>query len=269
MTNLQQGFQGAEGEDAATLFRWLERADAMPAIQEIKSKMLALGPVGAGDRVLDVGCGIGLEAERLAWCAGPSGHVVGIDSSAPMIAEARRRAAGGSPPRAYAVMDARRLDFPDGAFDLCRTERVLRYVEGPERAVGEMARVVRPGGRVVAFDFDSDATVVDVPDLGLVRRVREVLDAAVPNCWMGRQLPRLFREAGLREIAVVPHVLLFPSLAVYRRLVQGSLDAAVRCGELTGAEIAQWWNDLTRAEEAGGLFAANLGFVVHGRRPPL
>jgi ubiquinone/menaquinone biosynthesis C-methylase UbiE len=242
VSNLQQGFQGV-GEPAAavSLVSWLEHADALPAVQEIKRQMLALGPVEAGDRVLDVGCGIGLEVRRLAGHAGPIGRVVGIDKNAAMIAEA--------------------------AFDLCRTERVLRYIKRPEHAVREMARVVRPGGRVVAFDFDSDATVIDAPDAALVRRIREVLDAAVPNCWIGRQLPRLFRQAGLVDIAVVPQAVMIPSLDSYRRLVQGSLDAAARSGDLTVRDLARWWADLARAEREGGLLVANLGFVVHGRRP--
>src|SRR5262249_24707345 len=151
--NLQHDFQAAGGmSDAASLVRWLEHAGAQPSIQAIKRQMLALGPVGKGDRVLDVGCGIGIEAARLAQRAGPAGRVVGIDANAALIAEACRRAAGAGASVEYAVMDARRLEFPDGAFDLCRAERVLRYIEQPERAVREMARVVRPGGRVVAFD---------------------------------------------------------------------------------------------------------------------
>jgi ubiquinone/menaquinone biosynthesis C-methylase UbiE len=166
----------------------------------------------------------------------------------------------------YMVMDARRLDFPSGAFDLCRTERVLRYIERPEWAVREMARVVRPGGRVVAFDFDSDATVIDAPDHDLARRVRDVLDAAVPHAWIGRQLPRLFREAGLFDIAVVPQVVMIPTLDSYRRLVQGSLDAAVCTGSLTAKDLALWWDDLARAEREGNFLVANLGFIVAGRR---
>ena len=145
MSNLQQGFQGA-GEQVAPLIRWLKPADVQPSIQKIKRQMFALGPVGTGDRVLDVGCGIGLEAARLAKRVGPTGRVVGIDNCVQMIAEARRRALEASLQVEYAVIDARRLVFPDGAFDLCRIERVLRYVERPGLALGEMARVVRPGG---------------------------------------------------------------------------------------------------------------------------
>lgn len=135
MSNLQQGFQGA-GEQAAQLFRWLELADAQPSIQKIKRQMLALGPVGAGDRVLDVGCGIGLEVARLTERVGPTGRAVGIDKSAQMIAEARRRALEAGLQVEYSIMDARKLAFPDGAFDLCRTERVLRYIERPGLALG-------------------------------------------------------------------------------------------------------------------------------------
>jgi ubiquinone/menaquinone biosynthesis C-methylase UbiE len=268
VSNLQHGFRGVdEPAFAAPLIRWLEHADAQPSIREIQRQMLLLGSVGAGDRVLDVGCGIGLETVRLAERAGPTGRVIGIDTNAAMIAEASRRASDAGLPVEYTVMDARRLEFRDAAFDLCRSERVLRYVEQPECAVQEMARVVRPDGRVVAFDFDSDATVIDAPDPILVRRIREILDAAVPNCWMGRQLPRLFRAAGLDEVAVVPQVVMLPSLDSYRRLVQGSLEAAVHTGDLAMDDLARWWAALEQAEREEGILVANLGFVVCGRRP--
>jgi len=268
MNTVQQGFQGvADPAAAGALFDWLKHADAQASVQEIKRLMLGLAPAREGDRVLDVGCGIGLETARLARRVGPSGCVAGIDVSVPMIEEARRRAGSDGAQIEYAVMDAQHLDFPDAAFDLCRTERVLRYIEQPDRALREMARVVRPGGSVVAFDFDSDATVIDAPDAVLTRRVREILDAAVPHGWIGRQLPRLFREVGLIEIEVVPHVLLLPSLESYRRLVEGTMERAVRTGRLSADDLARWWAGLQRAERAGGLLVANLGFIVSGRRP--
>jgi ubiquinone/menaquinone biosynthesis C-methylase UbiE len=217
--------------------------------------------------VLDVGCGIGLETARLNWHAGPTGRVLGVDLSRPMIAEARRRAAAEAWPIEYAVMDAQHLDLPEATFDLCRCERVLRYIEDPARAVREMVRVVRPGGHVVVFDFDSDATVIDASDLALTRRVRDILDTAVPHAWIGRQLPRLFRAAGLVDVQVVPHVLLLPSLESYRQLVGATLEQAVGDGGLSPAELDRWWADLRHGERGGDFLLANLGFIVSGRKP--
>jgi ubiquinone/menaquinone biosynthesis C-methylase UbiE len=125
----------------------------------------------------------------------------------------------------------------DGTFDVCRTERVLRYLDRPQAALAEMARVTRPGGSVLAFDFDSDMTIVDAPDPELPLRIARVLDAAVPHPWIGRQLFGLFQRAGLSEVRVIPH-----------------------------AEVATWWAGLERAAEAGAFFAASLGFIAAGRK---
>src|SRR5579875_2909161 len=109
-----------------------------------------------------------------------------------------------------------------------------------------MLRVVRPGGYVAAFDFDSEG-IMDHPDRALALRVAEALDAAVPNPWMGRQLMRLFRRAGSTEITIVPYLFLMTSpdaFSLYRRLTQGTLDRAVQAGQMDGAEVERWWADL-------------------------
>ena len=191
MSSLHQGFQQTgQAADLEATFGWLDRMDPNPSIQQIKRRMLDVCPVGEGDHVLDVGCGLGHEACRLAARVGPRGRVVGMDTNAAMIAEARKRAAGLNLPVVFEVGDAQHAVLPGDAFDLCRTERVLRYLDSPEAAVKEMVRLARPGGWVIAFDFDSDQTVVDAPDPALVRRIAEVLDAAVPQPWIGRQLFR-------------------------------------------------------------------------------
>ncbi len=205
MSSLHQGFQETgQLADTEAAFRWLDSADGNPLVQQLKRRMLDVCPVGAGDQVLDVGCGLGHEARRLAERVGPQGRVAGIDASPAMIAEARRRAAGLTLPVTFDVGDARQVAFPDCAFDLCRAERVLCYVDRPQDALAEMARLTRPGGSVLVFDFDSDLTMVDAPDPALARKIAEVLDAAVPRPWIGRQLFGLFQRAGLRDVRVTP-----------------------------------------------------------------
>ena len=111
--SLHAGFQDTGGSvDTEATFRWLDQADGHPLIQEIKHRMLDLCPPRAGDRVLDVGCGLGHEVRRVADSVGPRGHVVGIDRNAPMIAEARQRSANQTIPIGYDVGDAHHLTFP-------------------------------------------------------------------------------------------------------------------------------------------------------------
>jgi ubiquinone/menaquinone biosynthesis C-methylase UbiE len=270
VSSLHQGFQETgEPGDTEAVFRWLDGADESPLIQQVKRRMLDVCPVGEGDRVLDVGCGLGHEVRRLAQLAGPRGRVVGIDANPAMITEAGRRAAGSALPVSFEVGDAQQVGFPDGAFDLCRTERVLRYLDRPQAALAEMVRLTRPGGSVLAFDFDSDQTVVDAPDPALVRRIAGVLDGAVPHPWIGRQLFGLFWRAGLRDVRVVPHALCFSGtagFAVYQRLNRGTIDRAVQAGQVSESEAAAWWAALERAAEAGTFFSAVLGFIAAGHK---
>jgi ubiquinone/menaquinone biosynthesis C-methylase UbiE len=120
MNSLHQGFQQTgQPNDSEAVFRWLDRMDGNPLIQQVKLQMLDVCPVGDGDQILDVGCGLGHEARRLAERVGPHGRVVGIDANTVMIAEARQRVAGPTLPVAFEVGDAQQMDFPDNTFDLC------------------------------------------------------------------------------------------------------------------------------------------------------
>jgi SAM-dependent methyltransferase len=110
-------------------------------------------PIQPGDRVLDLGCGFGRHAfEALRR----GGQVVAVDRSAEEIDQVRSmfhamRAAGEVPDGAdgRAIRgDLLALPFPDASFDVVIASEVLEHIPADERAIGEMARVLRPGGRV-------------------------------------------------------------------------------------------------------------------------
>jgi len=104
-----------------------------------------------GSRGLDAGCGAGLFAAWLAEAIGPSGRVVGIEPSAERV-DAARELVGHGPVGSrleFRVGDATKLDAPDASFDWVWCGDVLHHIQATGRALGEFARVVRPGGWIV------------------------------------------------------------------------------------------------------------------------
>jgi demethylmenaquinone methyltransferase / 2-methoxy-6-polyprenyl-1,4-benzoquinol methylase len=107
----------------------------------------------AGDRVLDCATGTGDLALAFKRAVGASGQVVGTDFCAEMLASAPRKAARAGLDIRFEVADALALPYPDGAFDVSSIAFGIRNVDDPRACLREMARVVRPGGRVVVLEF--------------------------------------------------------------------------------------------------------------------
>lgn len=120
----------------------------VPVLRWCSERCLDLGDPQPGERVLDVATGTGVAAFLAADRVGPSGAVVATDLSEKMV-EATRSEAGrrGLPQMRFARMDAEELDFPDRSFDIALCVLGLMYPADPQKAIGEMHRVLRPGGR--------------------------------------------------------------------------------------------------------------------------
>jgi len=105
----------------------------------------------AGSSGLDVGCGVGLYTLWLAEAVGPRGRVIGIEPSAERVDEARALVGDRLPASRLELRegDATKLDLADGTLDWVWCGDVLHHVQETGRALGEFARVVRPGGRIV------------------------------------------------------------------------------------------------------------------------
>jgi demethylmenaquinone methyltransferase/2-methoxy-6-polyprenyl-1,4-benzoquinol methylase len=146
---------------ALELFAGLEdRYDLLSALlsfgQDPRWRRAMVAVVGAGptERVLDVATGTGMVARELVRRYRCS--VVGVDQSAEMLAGATRRLARepGLATRIELVQgEAERLGFADAEFDHLTFTYLLRYVDDPAATLAELARVVRPGGRIASLEF--------------------------------------------------------------------------------------------------------------------
>jgi ubiquinone/menaquinone biosynthesis C-methylase UbiE len=263
-------FSNIDGAKRPTEFvHYMDDANAMEFFRLAKRRTYELLALSPGEHVLDVGCGAGDDVRALAEIVGTTGLAVGIDSSETMLNAARQRSANGPFPVQFLVGDATHLEFVDASFDGCRADRVLQHLTDPPVAVAEMARVLRPGGRVVVLEPDTGGLLIDAPDLEVTRRITEFRGGVVRSGWIGRQLRRLLTGAGLTDVEVA--VLPSPRTDYAHTNASLRLDYYARCaaeaGVISAAEASAWSESLAAAAAAGDFCCVVTMFLVAGRKP--
>ncbi len=227
-----------------------------PGGLEITRELAELCAIGDGTAVLDVASGTGESACFLAERYGA--RLVGIDISDNLIARAKAKAAQRKLPIEFSRGDARRLEFSDDTFNVAISECTMCLLD-KERALAEMARVVRPGGRVGMHDICWKAGAPDE----MKRRLAE-LEGERPET-LG-EWPALFERAGLIDVRAIDKPALLGNWIsdIRRTLGLGGLISA-------GFEILRSFGicgalGLLEAERI--LRSAHVGYgIVVGRKP--
>ncbi len=199
-----------------------------------RARAVELAAVGPGDRVLDVATGTGDLALALAARVGPAGTVVGIDFAPEMLAIAERKAAAG-PPAAqlrFEQGNALALPYGDGEFAAATVGFGVRNFSDLDRGLRELARVVRPGGRVVILE----ATTPQRPPL-----------SSFFSLWFDRVVPMIGRFAG--------------DSAAYQYL-PASVRRFPGPTELAAKLVAAGLVDVRYVLTAGGIIALHVGTVA-------
>ena len=171
------------------------------ATQELRSWEHHNLRLTAGERLVDVGCGLGEAALALAADLGRGGTVVGIDTSTAMLDVARRHAHTAPCLVRFALGDALALDEPTDSFDVARSERTLQWLTAPQAAVAELARVLRPGGRISLIDTDWSTLRIEVGDNAITEMVNDAMRTERRRASnVGRRLVDLVRAVGFTEV---------------------------------------------------------------------
>jgi ubiquinone/menaquinone biosynthesis C-methylase UbiE len=261
------GYQSVDAaEDPTAYFAYLDSvAAAFCGMTEAGLNLLALRP---GDRVLDVGCGHGVCAEPLAKRVGGSGRIFGVDSSRAMIAEAQRRFRGRDQ-MDFRLGDAMALPFDDESFDAARSDRVFMFVSDPRKALAELIRVTRPGGRIALTEGDIGSHAIDAVDVDTTRAMVAAMADRLPNGWIGRRLRALFIEAGLDHVEVRLTSVLSTSFAEWseRMGVGRVLAQAIEQRKVAQDRGAAWLDELRARDLHGRFTATGTFFTVAGTRP--
>ncbi len=251
--------------------RCLDFQHTTPFNRRYKERAFALLDLAPGQRVLDIGCGLGADVLALADAVAPGGEVVGLDASRTMIdeARARARARASGPPVSFVQGDAHRLDLPDGSFDRCRADKTFQHLPDPRRALAEMIRVTQPGGRILIVEPDHESRIFDSPYPAVSRRFFDWRNATLRQPGIAHRLYAMFKEFGLGDIAVEPLTQVTTDYEEIRPVAQleGGIRLAQQYGAVTEQEADGWIAALDEAVRAGRFFHAMTYFVTTGRKP--
>ena len=233
--------------------RWLEGLDLTP-----------------GAVVLDVGSGMGELTRLLSARVGGAGRAEGIDLSVELVDRATEAAAG-IDNVAYRVGDATSLPFDDGTFDAAYSERVFIHLADPAVAMGELWRVLRPGGRLVVVDPDHLRTATDADDVELADLLVARLGREFANPGSGRHLRSHAVRAGFTDVRVDGEVRIITDRDEQRRIslrpVEDRLATLVDDGIVTQTRADAYLADQDRRAAEGRFQVTIVVYVLTATKP--
>jgi ubiquinone/menaquinone biosynthesis C-methylase UbiE len=255
-------WQQLESAESSTIDRIVERLEMRgrdDTFVALTDRYLDLVDIDSLGIVLELGCGTGVISRSIAARPRFAGSVVGSDYSAQLI-EAAKRLAGAEGVEdlvRFEVEDAQATRQPSNTYDAVILHTVVSHLPDPASAVGEAARVAKPGGVVVVFDGDYASLTIHTghpDDDTVLRAIRNVSSA---NHRVMRSMPGIMKEQSLSITDIDASVFVAAGESpFFGSLATTYVPLAVASGELDQDLGRDWMGSFEASSAAGTAFAS-------------
>jgi arsenite methyltransferase len=248
--------------------RLMEEFNASAGATRRRARLLDVLALQPGEHVLDVGPGPGHYAFEMASAVGDAGRVSGVDNAKDSIETAQRRCAGLANV-SFDLGDAVDLPFAEATFDAAISTQTFEYLPDVGAALGEMFRVLKPGGRVLIHDTEWDAWVWHSRDRARMHRIMEVWDHHLADPHLPQTLGAKLTAAGFKDVGVEPlvHVETTYDPASMSAILIKFVTGYVTSQGIAESEAAAWADDLRAQGSRGDYFFSSNEYIFTGIKP--
>ena len=234
----------------------IERSYNTPDISRQRLETLKSLALNAGEHVVDVGCGTGFLISEMAAVVGETGLLAGVDFSQDMLDVAAQRCES-LPQVSLRQGSAEALPLDDASFDAASCTQVLLYVPNLEQSIAELARVLKPGGRLAVIETDWRGIVLNSANSSTTDRIFNAFDEIVPNANLPAKLIPMLKAAGFGAIKVdaIPIINTSNTSANFSSSsLKWASDLAVKEKKVSLLEAQVWLEDIDEKAASGEYF---------------
>jgi ubiquinone/menaquinone biosynthesis C-methylase UbiE len=248
--------------------RLMEEFNVSPGAIERRARILAALNLKTGTHVLDVGSGPGHLAYEIAQVIGPDGRIEGVDSAEGSVETGRRRCAG-LENASFTLGDAYGLPYDDGTFDTVMSSQVFEYLEDVAKALGEMFRVLKPGGRVLIHGTGWGALLWHSQNPERMSRILKIWDGHLADPKMSERMAKKLHDTGFVGVQAEPIVHMETSYdptsmsAIMAKFVGGYVVSQ----GISQAESDAWAEELPNLGSSGDYFFSSNEYIFAAQKP--
>ncbi len=256
-----------DSEDAGYFLNSMGEVFDLDEVREIKRRAIERSEAKEGDKVLELGCGLGHDAEKFGVIVGEKGSVTAIDASIKMLEMAKSRSTQSNVN--YVLGDFDKIQIEDESFDICYADRFLVSQLEVSKVLNKIFHKLKKGGKICITDCDFSSILFYPHDNEITPILLQQLKDITQHPMMGRELVDYFQKAGFEQVKVYPEPYILRS---YKRLIKmvditRILHDLHHIGKLSLEQVKKQLSAFHEAEEKNNFIYATIFFTVTGIKP--